>query len=100
VEPKLQSEESIPYQPLECGNEEENGEILYGMGLYDTPEKQVDAQLDYHRSAISSLLGSTFTYPEQTGKGLKLEDAWEPPASEDEGSQEGEDDADGDAQDD
>ncbi|KAB5563198.1 hypothetical protein GE09DRAFT_773635 [Coniochaeta sp. 2T2.1] len=100
AEPRLQSEESIPYQPLE-GEEEDKGEILYGMGLYDTPEKPINTQLEYHRSAISSLLGSTFTYPEPTGKGLKLEDAWEPPASEDEGSQEGDDDdADGDAQDD
>lgn len=100
AEPRLQSEESIPYQPLENEADDE-GEILYGMGLYDTPEKPVDAHLQYHRSAISSLLGSSFTCPEPTGKGLKLEDAWEPPASDDEGSQQGEDeDAEGDAQDD
>ncbi|OIW29796.1 hypothetical protein CONLIGDRAFT_345537 [Coniochaeta ligniaria NRRL 30616] len=101
AEPRLQSEESIPYQPLE-GEEDDKGEILYGMGLYDTPEKPVDAHLEYHRSAISSLLGSTFAYQEPTGKGLKLEDAWEPPASDDEGSQEEDDDedAEGDAQDD
>lgn len=98
VEPRLQSEESIPFQPL--ASEEEEGEILYGMGLYDTPEKPVDPQLAYHRSAISSLLGGTFAPPESTGKGLKLEDAWEPPASEDGDSQEGDDDADGDDQDD
>lgn len=100
TEPRLQSEESIPYHPLE-GEEDDKGEILYGMGLYDTPEKPVDAHLEYHRSTISSLLGSSFTCPEPTGKGLKLEDAWEPPASDDEGSQEGDDDdAEADAQDD
>lgn len=100
AEPKLQSEESIPYQPLE-GEEDDDGEILYGMGLYDTPEKPIDAHLEYHRSTISSLLGGSFTHQEPTGKGLKLEDAWEPPASDDEGSQEGDDDdAEGDAQDD
>lgn len=100
AEPRLQSEESIPYHPLEDEGDDK-GEILYGMGLYDTPDKPIDAHLQYHRSAISSLLGSTFTCPEPTGKGLKLEDAWEPPASDDEGSQQGDDDdAEGDAQDD
>lgn len=77
---------------------EEEGEILYGMGLYDAPEKPLvmrDAdtaqqQLGYHRYTIASLLGSyhahaypSASYPEPTGKGLKLEDAWEPPASDD-----------------
>lgn len=100
AQPRLQSEDSIPYQPLE-GQEEDKGEILYGMGLYDTPEKADVPSLDYHQSAISSLLGSTITCPEPTGKGLKLEDAWEPAASEDESSQDGDDDdADGDSQDD
>lgn len=99
AEPRLQSEESIPYQPLE--SDEEEGEILYGMGLYDTPEKpDIDTQLGYHRSTISSLLGNAYTYPEPTGKGLKLEDAWEPPASDDEDSQEGDDDAEGEEQED
>ncbi|KAK1770473.1 hypothetical protein QBC33DRAFT_268509 [Phialemonium atrogriseum] len=96
-EPRLQSEESIPYEPLE---EESDGEILYGLGLYDTPEKAADPQIDYHRSVVSSLLGSAYTYPEPTGKGLKLEDAWEPPADSDEDSQDGSDDAEGEEQDD
>lgn len=101
VEPRLQSDESIPYQPLEEDDDDENGEILYGMGLYDTPEKPVDAHIQYHRSAISSLLGSSFACPEPTGKGLKLEDAWEPPASDGEESEQGDDDdAEGDAQED
>jgi hypothetical protein len=99
AEVRLQSEESIPYQPLEA-EDNDKGEILYGMGLYDAPEKPADAQLQYHQPAMSSLLGSTFTCPEATGKGLKLEDAWEPPASDDEESQKGDDDdADGDSQD-
>lgn len=49
--------------------EEEDGDILVGLGLYDPPEK-----------LHGSLLGSTF---KPTGKGLKLEDAWEPPVEED-----------------
>ncbi|OAA77542.1 hypothetical protein LEL_04365 [Akanthomyces lecanii RCEF 1005] len=65
--------------------EEEEGEILVGMGLYDTPDKhQEDPQLNNYRSTVSSLLGSTFRHPEPVGKGLKLEETWEPPKSEDE----------------
>ncbi|KAK3378458.1 hypothetical protein B0H63DRAFT_247950 [Podospora didyma] len=101
IETKLATEESIPYQPLE--DDESDGEILYGMGLYDAPNKSVqDPSLDLHRSTILSLLGGVASYPEPTGKGLKLEDAWEPPASDDEedmdGEDDGEDDGDGDDQ--
>lgn len=99
-ETKLATEESIPFQPLE--DDESDGEILYGMGLYDAPDKSyTDPSLDLHRSTIVSLLGGAGNYPEPTGKGLKLEDAWEPPASddEDEGSA-SEQDADGEDQDD
>ncbi|KAK3937659.1 hypothetical protein QBC46DRAFT_267067 [Diplogelasinospora grovesii] len=94
-QPKLDAEDSIPFQPLE--DDESEGEILYGMGLYDPPDKSVaDSHLDFHRSAVFSLLGGS-EYPEPTGKGLKLEDAWEPPASDDEeDNAEDEDDADGD----
>lgn len=89
---KLATEDSIPYQPLE--DDESEGEILYGMGLYDAPEK--NSLLDFHRSTVFSLLGSGVAYPEPTGKGLKLEDAWEPPASDDEDDEEdGENDAEG-----
>ncbi len=74
--------------------EEEEGEILVGMGLYDTPEKhQEDPQLNNYRSTVTSLLGSTFRHPEPAGKGLKLEETWEPPKSDDSDndSDEGED---------
>jgi hypothetical protein len=99
LETKLATEDSIPYQPLE--DDDSDGEILYGMGLYDAPEKPAeDSVLDLHRSTIRSLLGGGGAYPEPTGKGLKLEDAWEPPASDDEdGSNEDEDDAEGEEQD-
>ncbi|KAK0615962.1 hypothetical protein B0T17DRAFT_496893 [Bombardia bombarda] len=97
---KLATEDSIPYQPLE--DDESDGEILYGMGLYDAPDKSADdSRLDLHRSTIFSLLGGGGAYPEPTGKGLKLEDAWEPPASDDEdGSNDSDEDGEGDEQDD
>jgi hypothetical protein len=77
-------ESSVPYQPLEEPAEEE-GEILVGMGLYDTPEKHdEDPQLNNYRSTVSSLLGSSFRPMEPRGKGLKLEETWEPPKSDDE----------------
>jgi len=94
VETKVVTDE--PMKTYECLEEDESeGEILYGMGLYDPPEKFAeDAALDLHRSTIFSLLGSSDDYP--SGKGLKLEEAWEPPASEDEeDEQDGESDADG-----
>ena len=76
------SEESIPFEELD--DAEEEGEILVGMGLYDTPEKrQEDPQLNNYRSTVTSLLGSRFRSEEPTGRGLKLEETWEPPKSED-----------------
>jgi len=86
--------ETLPYQPLD--DDESEGEILYGMGLYDAPDR--DSTLDFHRSAVFSLLGNSAVYPEPTRKGLKLEDAWEPPASDDEDEEEEEEDAEGEEQ--
>ncbi|RKU42464.1 hypothetical protein DL546_004703 [Coniochaeta pulveracea] len=79
-QPKVQSEDSIPYQSLEGEEqeeEEEEGEILYGMGLYDAPKEPLQ----------SLLCGGV-----PAGKGLTLEAAWAPPVSDDE------DDAEGDGQ--
>ncbi|KAI0408209.1 hypothetical protein F4802DRAFT_457087 [Xylaria palmicola] len=85
-------EESIPYQSLEPENEEEEGEILVGMGLYDLPTKaDTDPELDHYHTTTSQLLDTTY----RMGKGWKLEEAWEPPASDDEDSEE---DADGEDQ--
>jgi hypothetical protein len=86
----VSTEESIPYQPLE--EPEEEGEVLVGMGLYDNPEKtESDPGLDNYRTSTSQLLGTTY----RRGQGLKLEESWEPPASDDEdddGDAEGEGD--------
>lgn len=94
-QPVVSTEESIPYQPLD--ESEEEGEILVGMGLYDAPDKyDDDPQLNNSRSAMSSLFGASYRAQEGTGKGLKLEEAWQPPESDDEDEDE---DADGEDQD-
>jgi len=94
----IPSEACIEYQPLE--EPEEEGEILVGMGLYDTPGKyDSDPHLDHYRSTTSQLLGTTYRGQEPTGKGLKLEESWQPPEEEEDADEEGEDDAEGDDQD-
>lgn len=113
--------EGTAYQPVivddSGGGDESEGEILYGMGLYDPPDhgkrtanRTASALGMLHRSAIYSLLGSRDREEEEEeeeesdtgeGLGLKLEDAWEPPASDGEEEEEGgvEDaDADGEGQ--
>lgn len=89
-QPHLASSENVAFrQSLE--ESEEEGEILVGMGLYDTPDKcEEDPQLDTYRSTVSSLLGSAYRPTEPTGKGLKLEETWEPPQSDDEEDEEDE----------
>lgn len=93
------AEEAIPYHSLSNSTDEEDGEILCGMGLYDAPETSKaapsDPQLDNYRSSLSQLLGSGHRR-EPTGKGLKLEETWNPPASDDEE----EEDEDGEGEDD
>ncbi|KAM0285988.1 hypothetical protein ACHAQH_001177 [Verticillium albo-atrum] len=82
-QPAVSSEDAIPYQPL--NEAEEEGEILVGMGLYDAPDKyEDDPHLSHSRSAMSSLLGASYRGQEGTGKGLKLEESWQPPESDDE----------------
>jgi hypothetical protein len=73
-EAKMASEEVIPYPIL--GDDESEGEILYGMGLYDPPEASDRDDLDGIATPMSTLLGTTG----MTRKGLKLEDAWTPPS--------------------
>lgn len=82
AEPLVVKEESYPEAEAQQ-EEEEEGDILIGLGLYDPPEKY-----PYHGEG--GMLGASF---EPQGKGLKLEDAWEPPASEDEDEEDGEGEA-------
>lgn len=79
-----------------CNDEpEDEGEILVGMGLYDTPDKyDEDPQLNNYRSTATSLFGSSYRSMEPTGKGLKLEETWEPPKSDDEEEEDDDDDDD------
>jgi hypothetical protein len=95
MKPASMADEPLPYQPLD--EPEEEGEILVGMGLYDTPEKtQDDPQLNNYRSTVTSLLGTHFRPDEPQGRGLKLEETWEPPKSEEvDDAEEGDEDAEG-----
>ncbi|KAF4628309.1 hypothetical protein G7Y89_g9846 [Cudoniella acicularis] len=86
-EASFPAEESIPYHPL--SDTESVEDDLVGVGLYDTPEDakspSSDPHLDNYRSLLmSQFLGATYRRPESTGKGLKLEETWNPPASDDE----------------
>lgn len=92
--PSTLPHESPAFQTLD-EPEEEEGEILVGMGLYDTPDKvEDDPQLDRYRSTVSSLLGSRFHEQQPQGKGLKLEETWAPPiVSDDEDDEDDEDDS-------
>lgn len=86
-DPTFSNDESIPYHALSESTQEEEGEILCGMGLYDSPDSKAatpDPHLDNYRSSMmSQLLGATYR-KEPTGKGLKLEETWNPPPSDDE----------------
>lgn len=82
----------MPYEPLD--ESEDEGEILVGMGLYDAPDKyEADPGLNNYRSSLSSLLGGGAPrLRDSPGKGLKLEETWQPPESDDEEEDEEEDD--------
>jgi hypothetical protein len=85
------SDVAVPYEPLDDPDEE--GEILVGMGLYDTPDKfNEDPQLNNYRSTVSSLLGASYRPHEPQGKGLKLEETWEPPKADEEEDEDEDDD--------
>ncbi|KAH8599861.1 hypothetical protein B0O99DRAFT_668534 [Bisporella sp. PMI_857] len=95
-DPTFPEEEAIPYHPLSEATEEEEGEVLRGLGLYDAPDvlKSVpsDPHLNNYRSSVmSQLMGSAYRI-ESSGKGLKLEETWNPPASDDEEEEEEEED--------
>lgn len=85
------SEDTVPFESLDKNEDEEEGEVLVGMGLYDTSDKyEEDPQLNNYRSTAGSLLGASYQRKEPTGKGLKLEETWVPPQSDDSGDDEDE----------
>lgn len=104
-ESTLPADDAIPYHSL--SDSEPEGEILQGLGLYDTPEiaKPLPPapQFDNYRALVmSQLLGSAYrkAEPESTGKGLKLEETWNPPPSDDEDEDDDDDEQDGEGEDD
>ena len=65
---------------------------LVGMGLYDNPSKEsfaLDAVMGGHLGGLTNY----HPQPESTGKGLKLEETWQPPEDE-EGSEAGDEEVD------
>ncbi|KAG4428125.1 hypothetical protein IFR05_016391 [Cadophora sp. M221] len=101
-EPSFPAEDSIPYHPL--SEPDSDGEELIGMGLYDTPEvtktPSSNPELDNYRALMmSGFLGTGYGKVESTGKGLKLEETWNPPPSDDE-DDEDDDEQDGEGEDD
>lgn len=101
----LPADDAIPYHSL--SDSEPEGEVLQGLGLYDAPEApkflSSTAHFDNYRALVmSQLLGSACRKyePESTGKGLKLEETWNPPPSDDEDDDEDDDEQDGEGEDD
>jgi hypothetical protein len=83
--------EPIPYQPL--SDDDDTGEELLGLGLYDTPKTpEADPQLDNYRLLMmNTFAGHTYRRAETStpnGKGLKLEEGWTPPSDDDEDEEE------------
>ncbi|KAH7342795.1 hypothetical protein BKA65DRAFT_552412 [Rhexocercosporidium sp. MPI-PUGE-AT-0058] len=101
-EPSFPAEDSIPYHPL--SEPDSDGEELIGMGLYDAPEvtktPSSNPELDSYRAMMmTGFLGTGYGKVESTGKGLKLEETWNPPPSDDE-DDEDDDEQDGEGEDD
>lgn len=67
------------------------------MGLYDAPEvaktPSSNPELDNYRALMmTGFLGTGYGKVESTGKGLKLEETWNPPPSDDEDDDDEDDD--------
>lgn len=54
---------------------------LVGMGLYDNPDNDAWSEVEYGNGSI--LCHHANPHRESTGKGLKLEETWEPPKDQD-----------------
>ncbi|KAL2075661.1 hypothetical protein VTL71DRAFT_604 [Oculimacula yallundae] len=102
-EPNFPAEDSIPYHPL--SEPDSDGEELIGMGLYDTPDvaktSSTNPELDNYRALmLTGFLGTGYAKVESSGKGLKLEETWNPPPSDDEDDEDDdEQDGEGEAED-
>lgn len=87
-------EESRNQNDLPTLPRKESDELI-GMGLYDVPDRH-SWSLDSIMDGPTSLLA---TRPLSMGKGLKLEETWEPPEEEDSDSEEADEDDDDESQD-
>lgn len=90
--PSFEVSEPPPYT---LDDPDSDDEPLVGLGLYDTPEKSpaYDPHFDNYRAQMmAKLLGPSYRKYEPTGKGLKLEETWNPPPSDD-GDDDGEADS-------
>lgn len=88
-EPSLYVQDATTYHAPEEVDDE--GEELVGLGLYDTPEKAplADASLHhYQRALVPHIFDSEHRKQQSMGKGLKLEETWNPPAGDDEKEEE------------
>lgn len=87
---------------LDTDNQEDDSEVLVGLGLYSSPDKAVpkpvvDERLaDMYRRAGVQL---NSTDENTAGKGLKLEDSWAPPAEDEEANDDNDNDAEGEDED-
>lgn len=85
------SSDTLQPRPLKEQNKE-----LVGMGLYDSPDKDPISSLTlWDASRSTQLCGTPHHRQESVGKGLKLEETWQPPiGQEDEDQDEVEDEVD------
>lgn len=74
----------IAAQDFSLDNQEDEGEVLVGLGLYSAPEKTpVKPVVDSHLAELYARAGMpVLEEKNKAGKGLKLEETWEPPKEE------------------
>lgn len=75
---------SAPSAPLQPRPVKEQNKELVGMGLYDSPDQDhVSSLLFGDDSGCHQVCGSLQPPHESVGKGLKLEETWQPPIRQD-----------------
>lgn len=86
---------------LDTDNQEDDSEVLVGLGLYSSPDKAAPKTVAephivelYRRAGVELESNGEKSPLAGEGKGLKLEDSWAPPA-ESEKDEDEEEDADG-----
>lgn len=89
---------------LDTDNQEDDSEVLVGLGLYSAPDsgkEKPKAIAEPHIVELYRRAGVELeSNEEKGGKGLKLEDSWAPPAESDKDEDEDDNDAEGDEEED